>query len=136
MAVEDAAVLGALFSHLTHRGQISSFLAAYQELRESRCARTRAPDLGDAHIFVFPLGSPAAQARDEFMRSRGREDADMWDEGALKAQFEQLAEIFLYDAHDAAEEWWLNWGRFGEDAREMPLEMSAFDFATVTVACT
>ena len=57
MAVEDAAVLGSLFSHLTHRAQTPSFLAAYQELREGRCARVRTADVGNARTMVLPSGS-------------------------------------------------------------------------------
>lgn len=37
-AIEDAAVLGNLFSRLTSRGNIGLLLHAYQELRETRCA--------------------------------------------------------------------------------------------------
>ena len=72
---------------------------------------------------------PAADARDEDMRRRN----DEWDEGTLKAQFEEIAEIFLYDAYDAAAEWWVNWGRFSDMARDQP---PAFDFESVTVSQT
>ena len=49
----------------------------------------------------------------------------------MKAQFEEIAEIFLYDAGDAAEEWWVNWGRFSQTARAQPSMMN-LNFSSVT----
>ena len=130
MATEDAVVLGALFSHLSQHDQIPSFLSAYQELRARRTASVRAADVGTAVMLVLPRG-PVQAARDEDLRRR----KDDWDEGTIKEQFESIAEIFLYDAYDAAEEWWLNWGRFSEGARAQPHTMT-FNFSTVTVECS
>ena len=128
MAVEDAVVFGALFAHLRSPDQIPTFLGAYQELRQRRCQLVFAADVGNAQMVAMPDG-PAARARDEDMRRR----KDEWDEGTLKAQFEEIAEIFLYDAYDAAAEWWVNWGRFSDMARDQP---PAFDFESVTVSQT
>ncbi|KAI0761793.1 FAD/NAD(P)-binding domain-containing protein [Trametes elegans] len=131
MAIEDAVVLGSLFSHLRMIEQINSFTSAYQELRERRCELVRLADLGNAQMVSLPDG-PHAEARDEDMRRR----KDDWDEGTLKAQFEEIAEIFLYDAGDAAEEWWVNWGQFSETAREQPHShfVNFSNFVTVTVS--
>lgn len=41
MAVEDAAVLGNVFSHLSHPSQIAPMLHAYKELRFERTAATQ-----------------------------------------------------------------------------------------------
>ncbi|KAI0741980.1 FAD/NAD(P)-binding domain-containing protein [Daedaleopsis nitida] len=129
MAVEDAVVLGSLFSHLRTTSQIPSFLCAYQELRERRCDLVKLADIGNAQMVAMPAG-PAADARDEDMRHAIAE----WDEGTLKAQFEEIAEIFCYDAGDAAEEWWVNWGRFSQTAREQPsIANLQFGFESVTV---
>ena len=38
MAIEDAAVLGKLYHHLTIPEQASDFLYAFQDLRKERCA--------------------------------------------------------------------------------------------------
>ena len=127
MAVEDAVVLGSLFSHLRTTNQIPSFLSAYQELRQRRCDLVKLADIGNAQMVAMPDG-PAADARDEDMRHT----ADEWDEGMMAAQFEEIAEIFLYDAGDAAEEWWVNWGRFSQTAREQPSMMN-LKFSSVTV---
>ena len=113
IAVEDAVVFGCLFSHLRSMEQVPSFLSAYQELRQQRCEMVGRSDLKSAGLMSLPPG-PAADARDENMRRQLQE----WDEGMLKASFEEIAEIFGYDAGDAAEEWWINWGRFQQIAGE------------------
>ncbi|KAM5533813.1 hypothetical protein V8D89_012476 [Ganoderma adspersum] len=128
MAVEDAVVLGSLFSHLRMMDQIPSFLDAYQELRQRRCDLVKLADIGNAQMVSMPDGAQA-DARDEDMRRR----KDEWDEGTLKAQFEEIAEIFLYDAGDAAEEWWVNWGRFSQTAREQPNMVDFNGFSSVVV---
>ncbi|KAH9942535.1 FAD/NAD-P-binding domain-containing protein [Epithele typhae] len=129
MAVEDATVLGSLFSRITLLDEIPTLLSAYHELRERRAAFGAAADWSNARMLVWPEG-PAAAARDEDMRRR----KDEWDEGTVKKEFEEIAELFLYDAYDAAEEWWLNWGRFSESARARPA--LSFDFFAVsTVQC-
>ncbi len=125
MAVEDAVVFGSLFSHLRTLEQIPSFMNAYEELRQRRCALVKLADLGNAYMMVLPDG-PEAVARDEDMRRQ----LDNWDEGMLKTQFEEIAEIFGYDAGDAAEEWWINWGRFDRTAREFTNAMN-FDFSSI-----
>ncbi|KAI0741981.1 FAD/NAD(P)-binding domain-containing protein [Daedaleopsis nitida] len=113
MAAEDAVVLGSLFSHLRTEDQIPSFLNAYQELRQRRCELVNMGDIKNGQLAVMPDG-PAADMRDEGLGHK----VDEWDEGVLKAQFEEIAEIFGYDAGDAAEEWWINWGRFHEKVRD------------------
>ena len=91
MAVEDAVVLGALFSHLSQHDQIPSFLSAYQELRARRTASVRTADVGTAVMLVLPRG-PVQAARDEDLRRRKGD----WDEGTIKEQFESIAEIFMF----------------------------------------
>lgn len=115
MAVEDAVVFGCLLSHLRAVDQLPTFMKAYQELRQRRNVLVRLADVGNARMMALPPG-PEADARDEDMRRQRNE----WDEGMLKAQFEEISGIFLYDAGDAAEEWWINWGRFDDSARDQP----------------
>ncbi|TBU59476.1 FAD/NAD(P)-binding domain-containing protein [Dichomitus squalens] len=121
MAIEDAVVLGSLFSHLSMIDQVPSFLSAYQELRQRRCELLMAAGISNARTVALPDG-PLAEKRNADMRARNVD----WDEGTLKAQFEEIAEIFAYDAGDAAEEWWVNWGRFSAAAREQPRTMNIF----------
>ncbi|KAI0730565.1 FAD/NAD(P)-binding domain-containing protein [Earliella scabrosa] len=115
LAVEDAVVLGSLFSHLRTADQIPSFLSGYEDLRQRRCNFVCHADVAHARQMVLPPG-PDADSRDQNVRR----SPDEWDEGTTKAQFEEIAEIFVYDAGDAAEEWWINWGRLYATARKHP----------------
>ena len=67
----------------------------------------------NSKVLALPPG-PETEARDANLRPT----VDDMDEGDLKAQFEEIAQIFLYDAGDEAEEWWINWGRFYDRTRE------------------
>ena len=110
--------------------QIPSFLSAYQELRQRRCELVKGADVANARMVTLQDG-PDANKRDSDMRAK---NDDWGDEGALKAQFEEIAEIFVYDAGDAAEEWWVNWGRFSATAREQPSMMNFFSGITMLSA--
>lgn len=107
MVIEDAVVFGTLFSHLAQWEQIPVFLDAYQELREGRTKTVKVKDVQNFQIMWLPPG-PMRDARDANLPSA---DVDM-DEGVLKRQLEDLMEIFGYNATDAAQEWWMDWGRF------------------------
>ncbi|KAH9933423.1 uncharacterized protein B0H18DRAFT_1083066 [Fomitopsis serialis] len=96
IALEDAVLFGTLFARLASWEQVPSFLSAYQELREERCAIARARRAGCD------------------MR---KSSADEWDEGMTKENFEEMAWVFGYVASDEAEEWWVNWGRYAQEMR-------------------
>ena len=81
-------------------------------------------------MMSLPPGAEA-DARDAQM-GQTLDDSDI-DEGALKAQFEEFAEVFLYDAGDAAEEWWINWGRFHDNAAREHSGMMDFVVSSVSV---
>jgi hypothetical protein len=69
MAIEDAAVLGNLFSRLKSRDNIKFLLHAYQELRQTRCTYVQGRE-ELAHI-CYPLREGAAEnleQRDEELR--------------------------------------------------------------------
>ena len=113
LAVEDAVVLGSLLSHLRTPEQLPAFINAYEELRKQRCQAIVFADHMNSKVLALPPG-PETEARDANLRPT----VDDMDEGDLKAQFEEIAQIFLYDAGDEAEEWWINWGRFYDRTRE------------------
>lgn len=98
MALEDAVVLGTLFSHLSSSSQVSQFLNAYQEIRQGRTKYVLEMDVSNAAFVRLPPGSEQ-QARDQQIRMA----RDEWDDGSLKQEFEGLARLFCYEAEDAAE---------------------------------
>ncbi|KAJ7352158.1 hypothetical protein DFH08DRAFT_693715 [Mycena albidolilacea] len=121
MAVEDAAVLGVLFSHVTSRHQIQPLLHAYQALRHSRTTRTQLEARQNQTIFHLPDGREQA-ARDQSMRE-GMEDALRQERGEpsiygsagnanVWADRTKNRIQFLYDAEEAAERWWKTSGRW------------------------
>ncbi|KAH8110407.1 FAD/NAD-P-binding domain-containing protein [Phellopilus nigrolimitatus] len=92
MALEDAAVLGSLLSHLgvsspsTTEGdgdgnapsrawpaQLAALLRAYERLRHARTAATQASSRLNQHVFHLPDG-PAQRARDTEMRAAMRDE--------------------------------------------------------------
>lgn len=114
VALEDAVLFGTLFTRLTSWTQLPSFLSAYQELREERCAVVKASDIKNARMVAMPPG-PGRDARDADMR---KSSADEWDEGTTKENFEEMAWVFGYVASDEADEWWINWGRYAQEAKD------------------
>ncbi|KAG9309242.1 FAD/NAD(P)-binding domain-containing protein [Chiua virens] len=68
MAVEDAAVLGNLFSRLSSLTQITPLLRAYESIRYARATDTQASSRLNQHIFHLPDG-PKQEERDRQMRA-------------------------------------------------------------------
>lgn len=117
MAIEDAAVLGNLFSRLSHPSQIKPLLYAYEKLRLPRTANTQASSRLNQYIFHLPDG-PEQQARDKSMReamelelkivSGEKVDASSELEGNSNqwADRRKNEEQFGYDADAEAEKFW------------------------------
>lgn len=126
MAIEDAAVLGNLFSRISHPSQIAPLLSAYQGLRLPRTANTQASSRLNQKIFHLPDG-PDQQERDNAMRRamvaefeslerelRG-EKVDQGLESEMGnpnqwADRQKNLEQFRYDADQAVEQWWRSVG--------------------------
>ncbi|PSR82689.1 hypothetical protein PHLCEN_2v5976 [Hermanssonia centrifuga] len=123
MALEDAVVFSTLFSHLKSWDQVGSFVSAYQEIRETRTKAVNTVDVSNAELVRMPPG-PNRDRRNESMRRARRE----WDDDALRREFEGVAALFAYEAQDAAEEWWVNWGWFKKS--ETDRETVNFGFIT------
>ncbi|THG95500.1 hypothetical protein EW026_g6175 [Hermanssonia centrifuga] len=119
MAIEDGAVLGNLFSHISHLSQIAPLLQAYEKLRLERTAATQASSRLNQHIFHLPDG-PAQEARDADMRRAmeieirkiNGEHVEVDNEGCHNqwADRRKNEEQFGYDADVAAETWWTEVG--------------------------
>ncbi|KAH8105299.1 FAD/NAD-P-binding domain-containing protein [Cristinia sonorae] len=121
MAIEDAAVLGNLFSHLSHPSQILPLLKAYQDLRLPRASATQAQSRLNQKIFHLPDG-PEQEARDADMRKamemelrllRGEQAEDVTLGNPNQWGDKTKSEIqYGYDADKAAEDWWEETGKF------------------------
>ncbi|KDQ59020.1 hypothetical protein JAAARDRAFT_127959 [Jaapia argillacea MUCL 33604] len=123
MALEDAAVLAKLFSHLRSEDQIESFLYAFQDLRQKRCATVRAQEMANLHFMTMP---PCAmqEARDRGMRAKYDAGLNVLtaSDGETSATWEEIKELFGYDAEDEADNWWVEWGLLRERAKERTMD--------------
>jgi len=119
MAVEDAVVLGNLFSRLSNWGQVFPLLQAYEALRLPRTSETQRQSRLNQKIFHYPDG-PEQQARDASMRvatedarreARGEAvemhtgNANQW------ADKQKSIEQFRYDAAAVVDKWWSTQGQ-------------------------
>jgi salicylate hydroxylase len=121
MAIEDAAVLGKLFEHVSHVNHIAPLLYAYESLRHARASATQASSRDNQRIFHLPDG-PQQRERDEMMRAamqaelEGKLDAVTAD-AATKGNPNQWADRsknriqFGYDAEGEADSWWEREGK-------------------------
>ncbi|KAG1895960.1 uncharacterized protein F5891DRAFT_1056034 [Suillus fuscotomentosus] len=124
MAVEDAAVFARLFSHLRDREQISTFLHAFQDLREDRCASVVHTERCNLYFQMMPAG-PQQEQRDQDMRAKTAQGESVFGGGKASEQWEQLKELWGYDAEDEADDWWVKWGLLRERAKQRSLDMEA-----------
>ena len=98
MAVEDAAVLGKLFSHLNTKEQIESFLYAFQDLRQARANSTLKGDIENVFTVMLEDG-PFQEMRDDMMRQKRDQGANLLDqgEGEESKLWEEIRTVFGYE---------------------------------------
>ncbi|KAH9940626.1 hypothetical protein B0H21DRAFT_575727 [Amylocystis lapponica] len=121
MAIEDAATLGVLLSHVSARSQLAPLLHAYETLRLPRTADTQASSRLNQKIFHYPDG-PEQEARDAGMRAAMAAEFEMLEReraglpppppATLDGNPNQWADRtkneiqFGHDAEEVAERWW------------------------------
>ncbi|KAA1468828.1 FAD/NAD(P)-binding domain-containing protein [Dentipellis sp. KUC8613] len=138
LAVEDAAVLGTLFSHLRSHEQIATLLYAYQDLRQERAGILNELELSNAGLCWFAPG-PERDARNESMRQSRAQGSEHWDDSALGDQWGVISEVWGYHAVDAAEDWWVQWGllreraAFGAQAPAGMIQIDSLQVSSVSV---
>ncbi|KAL5514192.1 hypothetical protein ACEPAG_2280 [Sanghuangporus baumii] len=129
LAMEDAAVLGSLFSRLRTRDtdEILRLLAAYQEIREGRCAEVTRTEYETVAFSVLPKDNPKRAERDAgFAASRQMKvlDWENLDDPFLQHIWEQFKCSFGYEAYDAADDWWVDWGIMRERMKASSMAVS------------
>lgn len=128
LAIEDAAVLGSLFSRLREWDQIPTLLYAYQELRKPRADELHEEETSRMAFLTLPHG-PTQSERDESMREARRVAAnkDEWSASELAEQWASILATWAYDAYDESEDWWVHWGLLRERAKS---GLGGFNVAT------
>ncbi|KAG2336615.1 FAD/NAD(P)-binding domain-containing protein, partial [Suillus weaverae] len=124
MAVEDAAVFAKLFSHLRNRDQISTFLHAFQDLREDRCASVMHTEQCNLYFQMMPAGPQQEQCNQE-MRARTAQGESVFGITEASEQWEQLKDLWGYDADNEVDDWWVKWGLLRERAKQRLIAMEA-----------
>ncbi|KAI5118375.1 hypothetical protein M0805_008703 [Coniferiporia weirii] len=122
LAVEDAAVFGAIFSRLRSHDQIQPFLAGYEELRMERCWDVQQSESANSASVMLPDG-PEQEERDRSMREAAKLGSGGWDESTFRHLWEDIRILFAYDPEEDAEEWWQRWGLLRERAEESRVDM-------------
>ena len=59
--------------------------------------------------------------RDAGMRLSLMSGARHWDDNQLREQWEEISEVFGYNAREAAEDWWIKWGSLGQHNKDLPV---------------
>ena len=96
-------------------------------VRQTRARTIRDAEIDNIWQMCLPDG-PEAHARNQTFRPREGEG----EESDLRAQFDACQTHLLYDAGDAAEEWWVDWGRFLPFGPEKP-RLTNVDISSIPI---
>lgn len=130
LAVEDAAVLGALMTRLRTQSQVPQLTEALQDLRQERCQRVINSELNNAALVTLPPG-PEQLARDTAFRASLQ--ARAWGESELRGQWDEIGETFGYNAREAADDWWATWGVLTDKNMARPEQNLIFGITKVEI---
>lgn len=130
MCIEDAAVLGGLFSRLRSWDQVPTLMEAYQDLRQERVHSATCQDQSNAEITWLPHG-PLRDTRDAAMRADKQCVIGELSERMLRDQWDAVGEVFGYSASDAAADWWVGWGVLAEMAKRRAVDSLQIEMKVV-----
>jgi salicylate hydroxylase len=99
LALEDAAVLGALFSRLNHKSQTDMLLHAFATLRRCRRQDVAARERAVVNANCAPMDQEI-ELRRALMGAFGIECIE-----GTESEGDEIRELMGYDAEEAAEEW-------------------------------
>lgn len=137
MGLEDAAVLAKLFSHLKSEDQIPNFLYAFQDLRQNRCSGVLKQEMGNLMFMAMPP-CPMQEARDRSMREKHEAGLNVLGNSSggdsNSEQWEEIKELWGYNAEDEADNWWVEWGVLRERAKERARELNASQLSNGNVS--
>ena len=88
-------------------------LSAFQEIRQSRWEQIAQVELHNVRMLTFTEGTEEWKERTEHfsaIQERGGLDWDDVDDEEVLKNWEELSFAFGYDANDAADDWWVDWG--------------------------
>ncbi|KAH7890744.1 hypothetical protein F5I97DRAFT_1974631 [Phlebopus sp. FC_14] len=116
LQVEDAEVLGWLLSRLHSWEQLPHLLEGFQEIRQERCRVVHEKEYTGFQLVWLPPGAER-DARDESLRAMMVSGLQGWNEEKMRWQWEEIGGVLGYNAREAAQDWWVNWGMLRERSK-------------------
>ncbi|GLB41019.1 putative FAD binding domain containing protein [Lyophyllum shimeji] len=110
LGIEDAQTLGSLFSGIQGHEQVPQLLAAYEELRQSRCIATQDLEKRKRIMLTLPMGSEQMKRDVRLRNAMAYGEQDHMDEKTFKAIWGDEMDLVMYDASEKVEDWWTKWG--------------------------
>jgi salicylate hydroxylase len=109
VSVESAAVFSALLSYLRGFDHIPMLVRAYETIRRKRTEFLHQVELTSVSQAMYPPGAER-MARDQEMQRNLDAGHVKWDDDAYLGVWGQICEVWAYNAFDAADDWWVQWG--------------------------
>jgi len=119
LSVESAAVLSTLLSYVRGFDHIPLLVRAYETIRRDRSDFLGRVEMMNMTQTMFPPG-PERTARDEEMQKLLHAGQANWDDDAYLGLWGHLCQIWAYNAFDAADDWWAQWGLLRERSLGQP----------------
>ena len=88
---------------------------AYENIRRERSKFLHEVEVSTISQAMFPPG-PEREFRDLEMQKLLHARQHKWDDDAYLGIWGQLCQVWAYDAFDAADDWWVQWGMLRERA--------------------
>lgn len=98
-----------MLSYVRGFDHIPVLVGAYETIRRDRSEFLYRVEMTGVKQHMFPHG-PERTARDEEMQKLFHAGQTKWDDDAYLGLWGQLCEIWAYNAFDAADDWWVQWG--------------------------
>ncbi|KAI0255935.1 hypothetical protein BJV78DRAFT_1174599 [Lactifluus subvellereus] len=109
VSVEGAAVFSTLLSYLRGFDHIPMLVRAYETIRRDRTEFLHQVEVSSVTQAMYPPG-PERIARDQEMQKNLETGQTKWDDDAYLGLWGQICEVWAYNAFDAADDWWVQWG--------------------------
>jgi salicylate hydroxylase len=111
MCLEDAEVLGTLFSRLNSAEDIPRLLAGYEEIRLSRLHASQDWEYRKRRMLTLPKGVEQQSRDDKIRWGTEYEHWDHMNETSFREIWGDEVDFYVYDATEKAEDWYIKWGR-------------------------
>jgi len=111
MCLEDAEVLGNLFSRIHHAQDIPRLLAGYEEIRLQRLHASQDWEYRKRRMLTLPKGMEQQLRDDKIRWGTEYEHWDHMNETSFREIWGDEIDFYVYDATEKAEDWYIKWGR-------------------------